>query len=245
MPAEQLARELSAEVVSLGEIAPGVYRLRLRGGFPAHRPGQFLNLSVPGFYLRRPLSVCDQRGDTVTLVFKAVGEGTRVLSMLRPGDRVSLLCGLGNGFDLSDPGQLPLVVGGGLGIPPLYFLCRELLDMGLIPAVVLGFNSQEEIFLDEDFRALGLNPMLCTADGSFGRSGLVTGHLPGSFDRVYACGPIPMMRALADRVRVPYQFSYEERMACGFGACMGCVIPTKQGPMRVCHDGPVFNQEVV
>lgn len=227
-------------------IAKNTRRMRLTGGTGKFaRPGQFVQFKVPGFYLRRPLSVCDWDERSLTLIYKAVGHGTEAMARMRPGETADLLTGLGNGFDVK--ACAPLLIGGGCGAPPLYKLCRELIGIGCRPIVLLGFNGRDEVFLEQEFQALGAEVLVSTVDGSYGRKGLVTEAMPpGFFDYVYACGPEPMLRAvhrLCGERGVSGQFSLEERMACGFGACMGCSMQTKSGAKRVCLDGPVFAKE--
>ena len=181
----------------------------------------------------------------MTLIYKVVGEGTEALSKMEAGALLDILNGLGNGYDVDACGEHPLVIGGGLGIPPLYGLTKALLRAKKKPRVILGFNTRKEVFLLDEFKDLEVPLTVTTADGSFGKKGFVTDALPGTFDYFFACGPEPMLRALADACRQPAQLSMEQRMACGFGACMGCFIQTKNGPRRVCKDGPVFPKEEV
>ena len=206
------------------------------------RPGQFVDIALEGRYLRRPISVCDCDERTITLIYKIVGDGTAQLARMAPGGELDLLTGLGNGFDTSVASRRPLLVGGGVGVPPLYNLAKRLLAEGKTVEVVLGFNTAEEVFYAEEFRALGCGVTVATADGSCGTKGFVTDALAGlEFDYFYACGPLPMLRALCDATGdVAGQVSLEERMGCGFGACMGCTCSTKNGPKRICKEGPVF-----
>ena len=225
-------------------VAPGVYRIRLSGDTSMlTAPGQFCQVGIPGFYLRRPISLCDWDENGMTLIYKAVGQGTEALSRMETGDTLDILNGLGNGYDLSACGAHPLVIGGGVGIPPLFGLTKALLSRGVTPTVILGFNKKEEIFLLEDFRSLGLEPTVTTVDGSFGVRGFVTDALPAAYDSFFACGPLPMLKTVFRACDTPGQLSLEERMACGFGACMGCTIQTNGGAKRVCKDGPVFRKE--
>ncbi len=229
-------------------LAPGLYRLTLAGDASAFTaPGQFLALKLDGFTLRRPISVCDWDETGVTVIYKVLGAGTEALSKYPAGKTLDVLTGLGNGYDLSKAGARPLLVGGGVGIPPLYRLAKELISAGAKPAVVLGFNRAEEMFLTDEFRALGAAVTVATADGSAGVPGFVTDALPapGSFTHVFACGPTAMLRALDRVIGTDAQYSLEERMGCGFGACMGCTHETKSGPKRVCRDGPVFPREEI
>lgn len=233
------------EILENERIAPAVYKMRLTGDTsPITACGQFVNIRLDGFYLRRPISLCDFDADTVTLVYKVVGGGTDALSHMKQGDTLDLLLSLGNGFDTAKSGDIPLLVGGGVGVPPLFALCKKLLSEGKTPSVILGFNTQSEILLAHDFRALGAEVTVTTADGSYGTRGFVTaamGQKPYSY--FYACGPLPMLKAVSVASETSGQLSLEERMGCGFGACMGCTLETKHGPKRVCKDGPVFEKE--
>lgn len=225
-------------------IASGVYRLRLAGAAPAAAaPGQFLELHLPGFFLRRPISVCDWDGEGVTLVYKVVGGGTDALSRCTAGQTLNALSGLGSGFDIAACGRTTLLCGGGIGAAPLYGLAKRLLAAGKTPVAALGFHTAEDVFYEEEFNALGVRTIIATADGRRGVRGLVTDALPENFDTVCACGPLPMLRALCQKTDRPGQLSLEARMGCGFGACMGCTIETKNGPKRVCREGPVFRRE--
>ena len=229
------------------KIAKNVYKLRLYGDNSAiTAPGQFVNLKIEGCYLRRPLSVCDVVGEELTLLYKVVGRGTEILSRFPAGKKVDILTGLGNGFDLSVNTKNPLLVGGGVGVPPLYKLAKELLAKGAKPTVILGFNQAEEVFYAKEFEALGVQVVLMTADGSTGRKGFVTDAIGDlSYDYFYTCGPEPMFRALEKVVKGPGEYSFEERMGCGFGACMGCSCKTKYGAKRICKEGPVLKREEV
>ncbi|MBD5118755.1 MAG: dihydroorotate dehydrogenase electron transfer subunit [Clostridiales bacterium] len=225
-------------------LARGVWELRLSGDTgPITAPGQFVNIQLDGCFLRRPISVCHWDEDSLTLVFKVVGKGTAALAELREGQTLDLLCGLGNGFDLSCCGQRPLLVGGGLGVAPLYGLAKALLAEGRKPTAVLGFNSKDDIFYEEEFRTLGVDTVITTVDGSAGVKGFVTDALPERYDVFCACGPLPMMKAVCAAAPTPGFVSLEERMGCGFGACMGCSCETKAGSKRICRDGPVFAKE--
>ena len=228
-------------------LAPDVYEMTLVGDASAiTAPGQFINIRLDGLYLRRPISVCDWDAGKVVLVYKVVGAGTQKLSRLRPGAALDLLTGLGNGFDAGASGARPLLVGGGVGVPPLYGLCKRLIQAGKSPRVVMGFNTAAEVFLREDFEALGVPVYVTTADGSQGIRGFVTAALTETdYDFTYACGPEPMLKALYQATDRPGQYSFEARMACGFGACMGCSCKTKYGTKRICKDGPVLNKEEI
>ncbi len=225
-------------------LARQVYRMVLSGPTGAiQNPGQFVNIQIPGRFLRRPISVCDWDGETLTLIYKVVGLGTGDLSRMAPGQTLDLLTGLGNGYDLEKSGPRPLLIGGGVGVPPLYGLCRRLTAAGKACTVVLGFQNQADVFYVEEFRALGARVILMTDDGTAGQKGLVTQALPGlEYTYLYACGPMPMLRAVNAVAVGEGQFSLEERMGCGFGACMGCTCQTKSGPKRICKDGPVLER---
>ena len=207
------------------------------------RPGQFVNIKTEGDYLRRPISVCDAEDDVLTLVYRVAGSGTAKMSAWKPGQTADVLLELGNGYDLSPAGERPLLVGGGVGVPPLYYLAKELNKQGARPSVVLGFNTASERFYEEQFKAVCDDVKVTTADGSYGIRGFVTDALPAECTQFYACGPLPMLKALYKALPADGQFSLEERMGCGFGACMGCSIKTKTGNKRVCKDGPVFRKE--
>jgi dihydroorotate dehydrogenase electron transfer subunit len=228
-------------------LAPGVFRLDLAGDCRAiTAPGQFANLALPGFYLRRPISVCDWDDGGMRLIYKVVGDGTNYLSGLPAGTELDALTGLGNGYAMEKAGAHPLLIGGGVGVPPLYGLAKRLLDAGRAVTVILGFNTESEIFYLREFQALGAEVRVTTADGSFGTRGFVTdamGDVPYTY--FYACGPEPMLKAVYDRSTTSGQLSFEERMGCGFGACMGCSCETKYGAKRICRDGPVLEKEEV
>ena len=228
------------------KIAENVFRMRLCGDTSAvTRPGQFINIRLDGKYLRRPISVCDWNEESITIIYKLLGAGTEQMSVYPAGKTLDVLTGLGNGFDVALCGRDPLVVGGGVGLPPLFGLTTALLAAGKQPSVLLGFNSSSEMFLLDDFRALGVETAVTTADGSYGLRGFVTDLMPeGDRRYLYSCGPLAMLRAVYKKSANPTgQYSLEERMGCGFGACMGCTITTRFGPKRVCRDGPVFLKE--
>ena len=224
-----------------------VYRMVLQGDTSAiTAPGQFVQVQVPGFYLRRPISVCEWDSETLTLVYKVVGNGTDAMCRMSPGTELDLLTGLGNGFDITRCGERPLLIGGGVGLPPMVGLCRCLMQAGKHPTVLAGFNTADEVFLREDVEKLGAPFVLATMDGSAGIKGLVTDALPEiDFTDICACGPLPMLKAIMNADDHPAQLSFEERMGCGFGACMGCTCETTHGSKRVCKDGPVFTKEEI
>ena len=223
-----------------------VYKMVLSGDTSAiTAPGQFVNIQITGKFLRRPISVCDYDGSTLTIVYKVVGKGTEILSRMVPGEKLDILTGLGNGYDLAPAGDSPVLLCGGVGVPPLYHLAKRLLAMGKQVTVILGFNTQSEVFYEAEFRALGCDVDLATADGSAGVRGFATTAIAEcrpEFDYFYACGPLPMLRALCDAVQQDGQLSFEERMGCGFGACMGCSCKTKYGNKRICKEGPVLTK---
>ena len=227
------------------KIAEGIYRLTLAGNTSAiTAPGQFVNLKLDGFYLRRPISVCDWAEDELTLIYKVLGRGTEAMTAFPAGKRLDVLTGLGNGYDMSLCGDRPLLIGGGVGIPPLYGLAKRLVAAGKHPAAVLGFNSAADRFYIAEFAALGVPVTVATADGSCGVKGFVTDAMAGLvYDYFYTCGPEAMLKAVYKATNTSGQFSFEERMGCGFGACMGCSCETVTGYKRICKDGPVLRKE--
>ena len=234
------------KVESNEKIAKRVYKMVLSGDTSAiTRPGQFINIKVPDKYLRRPISVCDFDAETVTVIYKVVGEGTKIMSETEKGTSLDVLTGLGNGFDAGKSGDRPLLIGGGVGVPPLYNLAKKLKDEGKTVTVILGFNTSDEVFLKEEFEKIA-TVYLTTADGSEGQKGFVTDAMDGiDYDYIYTCGPQAMLRAVYDKAKTGGQFSFEERMGCGFGACMGCSCKTKYGAKRICKDGPVLEKEEI
>ncbi len=231
-------------------VARGTVRTVLSGDTSAIiRPGQFINILLDNKYLRRPLSVCDcVKGEngSVTVIYKTVGEGTLALSRLPAGTRLDVLTGLGNGYDTAPAGESPLLIGGGAGVPPMYMLCRELISLGKSVQVIAGWNSADEAFYTEEFRALGASLTVATADGTMGIKGLVTDAMKNmKYSYIYACGPLPMLKAVDAAAVTEGQLSFEERMGCGFGACMGCSCKTKYGYKRICRDGPVLTREEI
>ena len=223
-----------------------VYRMRLSGDSSAvTAPGQFVNLLLDGCFLRRPISVCDADESGLTLLYKVVGEGTGKMSRYLPGQTLDVLTGLGNGYDLTLSGEKPVLLGGGVGVPPMYLLAKKLLAQGTTVSVVLGFNTAEEIFYEDEFRALGCRVTVTTADGSAGKKGFVTDAIPADATYFYACGPEPMLKAVCRCTGISGQLSFEAMMGCGFGACMGCTCQTLAGPKRICRDGPVMKKEEI
>lgn len=207
-------------------------------------PGQFINIQLSGKFLRRPISVCDYDDKTITIIYKVVGGGTEQLSKMAAGERLDCLTGLGNGYDISKS-KKPLVIGGGVGVPPMYNLTKKLIEDNQKPVVILGFNTKAEVFYEEKFRALGADVVVATADGSYGVKGFVTDAMPNDYDYFYTCGPMPMFKAIEAVAKTSGQYSFEERMGCGFGACMGCSCKTKYGNKRICKDGPVLEREEI
>ena len=208
--------------------------------------GQFVNIKLDGLYLRRPISVCDVEGDKLTIIYKAVGVGTEKMASTPVGEKWLTLTGLGNGYDLTKSGHAPLLIGGGAGVPPMYYLAKKLIAEGKTPTVILGFGKADEVFFGEEFKALGLRVLITTVDGSEGIKGFVTDAMDGiDYTYFYTCGPEPMLKAVYNKTITSGQFSFEERMGCGFGACMGCTCKTKYGYKRICRDGPVLEKEEI
>ena len=233
-------------ITSNNIIAKNVYRMILAGDVSEIRnPGEFINIRVDGFYLRRPISVHDLDDGSVTIIYKVVGRGTEAMSCMSVGDTLTALTGLGNGYDLSLSGEHPLLLGGGVGVPPLYLLAKRLISQSRRVSVVLGFNTADEVFCEDEFRALGCEVTVATADGSYGVKGFVTDAMPDDYTYFYTCGPEPMLRAVYRATDTSGQFSFEERMGCGFGACMGCSCKTVTGYKRICKDGPVLKKEEI
>lgn len=228
-------------------LTKSVFRMVLSGDTAEiTRPGQFVNILLDGFYLRRPISVCDRTTDTLTLIYKTVGRGTEKMSTMHPGERLDILTGLGNGYDLSLSGERPLLLGGGVGVPPLYLLAKDLIAQGKKVSVVLGFNTKDEVFYENEFRSLGASVTVATADGSYGVRGFVTDVMQNTeYTYFYTCGPEPMLKAVYHGSVTEGQFSFEERMGCGFGACMGCSCKTLTGNKRICKEGPVMKKEEI
>lgn len=235
------------EVKANTKIAENTYKMVLGGdcsGITAS--GQFVNIKLDGFFLRRPISVCDYNDNELTLIYKVVGKGTEYMAELGAGEKLDILTGLGNGYDLSKSGNEPVLIGGGAGVPPMYNLCRKLVAEGKKPKVILGFNKENEVFFENEFNALGAEVTVTTADGSYGMKGFVTDALKNmKYTYIYSCGPEPMLKAIYNTAETSGQLSFEERMGCGFGACMGCSCATKYGNKRICKDGPVLEMEEI
>ena len=228
------------------KIAKNVFEIKLEGNTDAiTKSGQFVNIQLDGLYLRRPISVCDYSKNSLTLVYKVVGKGTEQLSKMEKGD-LDVLVGLGNGYDTELSGKEPVLIGGGVGVPPLFNLCKKLSEEGKKPSVILGFNTKDEIFYEEEFKKLGVNVYVTTVNGEYGIKGFVTDALKNiNYTYFYTCGPEPMLKAVYNSTTTSGQLSFEERMGCGFGACMGCTCKTKYGNKRICKDGPVLVKEEI
>lgn len=233
-------------LISSKKIAKNTYEWVLSGDISDIRaPGQFVNIKLDGFYLRRPISVCDAKDGTLTLIFKAVGAGTEKMAAMTPGEKLDILTGLGNGYSLEKSGDAPLLIGGGAGVPPMYMLCKELVALGKTPTVILGFGGKDEVFYEKEFEDAGAKVIVTTVDGSLGVRGFVTDAMDLEYTYFYTCGPEPMLKAVYNKSKTSGQFSFEERMGCGFGACMGCSCETKYGNKRICRDGPVLVKEEI
>ncbi len=249
-------------VKSNKNIAKDVYEMKLGGSIKDFTaPGQFVNIAIDGLYLRRPISVCDINSDPtadgngiLTIIYKVVGKGTEKMAAMKEGTELSLLTALGNGFDTSKCNKSALVIGGGVGVPPMYGVAKKLITEGKLVTAVLGFNGADDVFYEEEFKKLGADVVVTTADGSCGIKGFVTDAIAKmkaaggnvyDFDHTFACGPEPMLKAVYNAVEISGQYSFEERMGCGFGACMGCSCKTKYGNKRICKDGPVLVKEEI
>ncbi len=225
-------------------IAANTYEMVLAGDISGiTAAGQFVNIKLDGFYLRRPISVCNAENGVLTLIYKVVGKGTDYMATLTEGAELLVLTGLGNGYDLTLAGDKPLLIGGGAGVPPMFMAAKKLIEQGKNVTVIMGFGRAEEVFYKEEFEKLGAEVRVTTVDGSCGTRGFVTDAMPDDYTYFYTCGPEPMLKAVYDKSATSGQFSFEERMGCGFGACMGCTCKTKYGNKRICKDGPVLTKE--
>ena len=234
------------EIVSNAALTADVYKMELSGDISAiTAPGQFVNIKLEGKFLRRPISVCDSKEGLLTIIYKVVGEGTAQMALCQAGEKLDILTGLGNGYDLSTAGERPVLLGGGVGVPPLYMLAKQLVEQGKKVSVVLGFNKASEVFYAKEFAALGADVTVTTVDGSMGVKGFVTDALPADYTYFYTCGPEPMLKAVYKATETSGQMSFEERMGCGFGACMGCSCKTITGYKRICKEGPVMRKEEI
>lgn len=227
-------------------LTSNVYKMTLSGDCSAiTAPGQFVNIKIDGLFLRRPISVCDREDNLLTIIYKVVGKGTEIISKMTKGQVIDILTGLGNGYDLSLCGENPLLIGGGVGVPPMYMLAKELKKQGKSVSVILGFNTESEVFYENEFKALGCDVTVTTVDGSYGKKGFVTDAMPQNYSYFFCCGPEPMLKAVYKSSVTSGQFSFEERMGCGFGACMGCSCKTITGYKRICKEGPVMKKEEI
>ena len=240
-------RQSIFEIKSNTALTKTVYKMELKGDVSdITSSGQFVNIKLDGFYLRRPISVNDCENGILTIIYKVVGKGTEQMAKMQAGEKLDVLTGLGNGYDLSLSGDKPVLLGGGVGVPPLYMLCKKLIAEGKKVSVILGFNTKDEVFCEEDFKKLGAEVYVTTADGSYGIKGFVTDALKDiDYSYFYFCGPEPMLKAVFKSTNTSGQFSFEERMGCGFGACMGCSCKTVTGYKRICKDGPVLKKEEI
>ena len=233
-------------IVSNEALTDSVYKMVLGGDTSAiTAPGQFVNIQLTGKFLRRPISVCDYDEKTLTIIYKVVGKGTEAMSAMASGEVLDILTGLGNGYDLTLSGEYPVLIGGGVGVPPMYNLAKKLMAEGKKVSVILGFNTKSEIFYEDAFKALGCDVTVTTVDGSYGVKGFVTNALPENYTYFYTCGPEPMLKAVYKGSQTSGQMSFEERMGCGFGACMGCSCMTLTGYKRICKEGPVMKKEEI
>lgn len=234
------------KILSNEPLTKDVFKMVLQGDTQyITRPGQFINIALTGKFLRRPISVCDYDDTTVTIIYKVVGKGTEQLKNMSVGEELDVLTGLGNGYDISKSTK-PLLIGGGVGVPPMYNLAKALINAGQMPTVILGFNTKSDVFYEDEFNKLGCKTVVTTVDGSYGTKGFVTDAMADvDYDYFYTCGPLPMFKAVYNATSVSGQFSFEERMGCGFGACVGCTCKTKYGNKRICKDGPVLEKEEI
>ena len=235
------------EIIENIALTESVYQMVLKGDTSAiTAPGQFVNIQIEGMYLRRPISVCDLAENTLTIIYKTVGKGTAAMAAMQPGEKLDVLTGLGNGYDLTVSGDKPVLLGGGVGVPPMYLLAKQLIAQGKKVRVILGFNTQTEIFYEDAFKALGAEVTVTTVDGSYGTKGFVTDALKNmDYTYFYTCGPEPMLKAVYKTAVTSGQMSFEKRMGCGFGACMGCSCKTITGYKRICKEGPVMRKEEI
>ena len=240
-------KEVLLQIQSNKALTESVYEMRLKGDVSnITASGQFVNIKLEGLFLRRPISVCDVENGVLTLLYKVVGKGTEQMAKMQAGESLNVLVGLGNGYDLSLSGEAPVLMGGGVGVPPMYMLAKQLIKQGKKVTAILGFNTQAEVFYEEEFKRLGATVIVTTADGSYGQKGFVTDALKNvDYTYFYTCGPEPMLKAVFKATNTSGQFSFEERMGCGFGACMGCSCKTVTGYKRICKEGPVLVKEEI
>ncbi len=236
------------EIIENVALTRDVFRMKLQGDTSAiTAAGHFVNIKLDGFFLRRPISVCDVEGEVLTIIYKVVGDGTHLLAHMSTGTKLDILTGLGNGYDLEKSGANPLLIGGGVGVPPMYNLAKRLVAQDKKVTVIMGFNTSNELFYKDEFETLGARVLVTTVDGSAGIKGFVTDAIAeaGDVSCIYTCGPEPMLKAIYNATDCPAYFSFEERMGCGFGACVGCTCKTKYGNKRICKDGPVLCREEI
>lgn len=235
------------EIIKNVCIADNTFEMVLKGDCSdITKSGQFVNIKLDGFFLRRPISVCDCEKDALTIIYKVVGHGTEKMAEMSVGEKLDILTGLGNGYDITKSGDAPVLLGGGAGVPPMYMLAKKLIKEGKNPTVILGFNKKSEVFYEKEFSSLGIKTIVTTADGSYGIKGFVTDALKAvSYTYFFTCGPEPMLRAVFDNTSTSGQMSFEARMGCGFGACMGCTCETITGNKRICKEGPVLEKEEI
>ncbi len=240
-------KEVLLQIQSNDALTETVYEMRLTGDVSAiTASGQFVNIKLDGLFLRRPISVCDVENGVLTLLYKVVGKGTEQMAKMQAGESLNVLVGLGNGYNLSLSGETPVLMGGGVGVPPMYMLAKELIKQGKKVTAILGFNTKAEVFYEEEFKRLGATVIVTTADGTYGQKGFVTDALKSvNYTYFYTCGPEPMLKAVFKATNTSGQFSFEERMGCGFGACMGCSCKTVTGYKRICKEGPVLEKEEI
>ena len=223
-----------------------VYKMCLEGDTTEiTAPGQFINIKLDSLFLRRPISVFDRNDTTITIIYKVVGTGTEKMSQMSVGETLDVLTGLGNGYNTSLCKNHAVLLGGGVGVPPLYMLAKTLINEGKKVTAILGFNTKDEVFAEQSFKELGVETIVTTVDGSYGTKGFVTNALPQDYDYFFTCGPEPMLKAVYKSTKTSGQYSFEERMGCGFGACMGCSCKTITGYKRICKDGPVLEKEEI
>ncbi len=240
-------KQVFFEIISNKKIALDTFELVLLGDTSEiKKAGQFVNIKIDGLFLRRPISVCDYDKERLTLIYKVVGEGTEKMSKMQKGEKLDILVGLGNGYSLEESGEIPLLIGGGAGVPPMYNLAKKLIEKGKNPTVILGFNKADEVFYKDKFESLGVKVYIATADGSVGKKGFVTDVMKElEYSYFFTCGPMPMFKAIESIAKTSGQYSFEERMGCGFGACVGCSCKTKYGNKKICVDGPVLYREEI
>ena len=234
------------QILTNDALTDSIYKMVLAGDTSAiTAPGQFVNIRLDGLFLRRPISVCDYDRETLTVIYKVVGKGTAAMAGMKYGETLDILTGLGNGYDLSLSGDTPVLLGGGVGVPPMYNLAKQLVSQGKSVSVILGFNTADECFYEAEFKALGCAVQVTTVDGSYGKKGFVTDALPENYTYFYTCGPEPLLKVFHNASKTSGQMSFEERMGCGFGACMGCSCKALTGYKRICREGPVMKKEEI